>query len=292
MSKSDAAQLKSSIATSTRAVEYARRVANSDESKLEMLINHLHTLSLLREANFRVEEAQAHHRQKPNPLLAANVASSLGFLYDRWGKAPKAREWYGRSLYLAEVGGFMDSDLGASVSNNLGMIEKKSGKETDSEHHYRNAHRIFQLLKGPDSTESAAVLNNLGVLLYTGKRLPEALAAHTQALQIRQKHFDHISGAGEADLRQTWQNLAAVYKAQGDHEKAASLLRQAGRLEAPSETSSANWVVSVFRESDPSNPALAATHKPPTNMAQPAFATAGVNESGRQGFKVETFDID
>jgi tetratricopeptide (TPR) repeat protein len=305
MPKSDAAQLKSAIATATRAVEYARRVANADETKLEMFINHLYTLSelrveegefmraesLLREACFRIDEAVAHHRNKPDPLIPANVASSMGFLYDRWGKADKAREWYKKSLGLAQTGGFLDSDLGASVSNNLGMIEKKDANFHEAEIHYRNAFRIFQQIKGHDSPDAAAVLNNLGVLLYTAKRHEEALQAHLSAMEIRQKQLIH--GNGEDDLRQTWQNLAAVYKMLGKHEEAAGFLRKVGASQSPSETTAVSWMVSNFRDVDPAltkavstNSVLNGTHAASVN----GKSTHSPNQRGK--FKVEVFDID
>jgi tetratricopeptide (TPR) repeat protein len=252
--------LKAAIAAATRAAENARRVMNSDETKLQSLIESLQELSelrveegefmraesLLREAMFSIQDAQKTHRQKPKPVLAANVATNLGFLYDRWGKLSKAREWYGKSLQLATEGGFLDSDLGASVSNNLGMIEKKSGNIETAEEHYRTALRVFELLKGEQSPEVSAVLNNLGVLLYTAKRWPEAQEMHERALALRQKSHDPATGAGMGDLRQSWQNLAAVLKARGELEKAATLLRQAGlQEEAPEVTPS--WIVKDFR---------------------------------------------
>ncbi len=307
MSKSDSTQLKTAIATATRAVEYARRVANSDETKLEMFINHLHTLSelrvqegefmraesLLREASFRIEEGHLHHRIKPNPLLSANVASSMGFLYDRWGKIDKAREFYEKSLHLAEVGGFLESELGASVSNNLGMIEKKANNLPAAELHYRNALRFFQRVTDKDGSEAAAVLNNLGVLLYSMKRQEEALEAHTQALAMRQKLAEAAPDSPASDdLRQTWQNLAAVHKARGDHESAAKLLRQAGMIQSPLETSSSNWVVNHFREQDGKLPGpLSTTAAAQQQQRRDAAATAGKNP-GNAGFEVEVFDTE
>lgn len=249
--------LRTQIAATTRAVEYARRVANVDESKLELLVDHLHTLSelrvnegdfsrgesLLREAMFRIEDANSNHRLRPRPILAANVASSLGYLYDRWNKTDQARKWYSKSLEMAETGNFFASDLGASVSNNLGMLDKKSGALASAEHHYRRSLEIFCVLKGSSSVEAAAVLNNLGVLLYTQGNHGEALQAHEQALAIRQKLHHPQTGEGFADLCQTWRNLAAVYKAQGLPEKAANLLRQVGLADEPVEAITPNWVI-------------------------------------------------
>jgi tetratricopeptide (TPR) repeat protein len=249
--------LRNQIASTTRAVEYARRVANVDESKLELLVDHLHTLaelrvvdqdysraeSLLREAMFRIEDANANHRLNPRPILAANVASSLGYLYDRWNKTDQARKWYERSLSMAEAGNFFHSDLGASVSNNLGMLDKKSGALATAEHHYRRSLAIFESLKGPQSAEVGAVLNNLGVLLYTKGTYAEAITAHEKALVIRQALHHPTTGEGFTDLCQTWRNLAAVYKTQGNVERAANLLRQAGLTDEPAEATTPNWVI-------------------------------------------------
>lgn len=249
--------LRAQIASATRAVEYARRAANLDETKLETLVDHLHTLaelrvlegdfsraeSLLREAMFRIKDANENRKLKPRPILAANVASSLGYLYDRWGKADKAREWYASSLEMAEAGGFLRSDLGASVSNNLGMLDKKDGRPAEAEAHYRRSLELFEEFKGKGSPECAAVANNLGVLLYTCSRQDEALALHEQALAVRQLLHNPVTGEGFRDLCQTWQNLAAVYKAKGNVDKAAALLRQAGLTDGPSEATTPNWVI-------------------------------------------------
>lgn len=253
-----AEDLRSQIGSATRAVEYARRVANQDESKLELLVDHMHTLaelrvhdgdfpraeSLLREAMFRIEDANANHRQRPRPILAANVASSLGYLYDRWNRGEQARKWYGKSLEMAEAGNFFHSDLGASVSNNLGMLDKKSGELESAERHYLKSLRIFRSLKGAESSEAAAVLNNLGVLHYTKGNQADALKAHLEAMNIRQTLHNAATGEGSQDLIQTWRNLAAVYKAQGNAEKAAILLRQAGVTdEQTTEATTPNWVI-------------------------------------------------
>ncbi len=249
--------LRNQIASVTRAVEYARRVANLDEGKLELLVDHLHTLaelrvqsqdfpraeSLLREAMFRIEDANANHRLKPRPILAANVASSLGYLYDRWEKEDQARKWYEKSLAMATVGGFFQSDLGASVSNNLGMLDKKSGALPAAEQHYQRSVEAFRTLKGNESTEVAAVLNNLGVLQYSQEKFTEALATHQQALAIRQTLFNPATNEGYQDLCQTWRNLAAVHKTLGNTEQASLLLRQAGLADEPTEATTPTWVI-------------------------------------------------
>jgi tetratricopeptide (TPR) repeat protein len=287
---------KSAIAAATRAVEYARRLVNSDDTKLEMLVEHLYTLSelrveegefmraesLLREAMFRIEDPQI-NRHKPRPNLAANVASSLGFLYDRWGKSSKAREWYGRSLSIAESAGFLDSDLGASVSNNLGMVEKSLENWDSAETHYRNAARIFELLRGAESSELAAVYNNLGALLHARERFDESLEAHEKALQIRQKLHDPISGKGMEDLRQSWQNMAAAYKGKGELEKAATLLRQAGVQAQSAEAPTPNWIVQDLRGS---TSGLAADG----GSRQHVERIPSDQPLARQGFKVEIFE--
>ena len=249
--------LRSQIAATTRAVEYARRSANIDSTKLELLVEHLHSLaelrvrtgdfsraeSLLREAMFRIEDANSVHRIAPRPILAANIASSLGYLYDRWNKTENARSWYQKSLDMAETGHFFESDLGASVSNNLGMLDKRHGALASAEFNYRRALDIFKKIKGSDSLECAAVTNNLGVLLYTQGDYPGAIQCHEAAMAIRQAHHNPATGEGLKDLCQSWRNLAAVYKTQGEAEKAATLLRQAGVSEEPSESATTNWVV-------------------------------------------------
>ncbi len=285
--------LRAQIAAATRAVEYARRAANLDESKLETLVDHLHTLgelrvvegdfsraeSLLREAMFRIRDANDNRKLKPRPILAANVASSLGYLYDRWGKSDKAREWYASSLRMAEEGGFLRSDLGASVSNNLGMLDKKAGALAEAEFHYRRSLQLFDEFKGGDSAEVAAVANNLGVLLYTMSRLPEALSLHEKALAIRQRLHNPVSGEGFRDLCQTWQNMAAVFKAQGNLDKTATLLRQAGVTEGPSEATTPNWVI---KEVGAAAPVIPASVEPP-----PQKPASGASRPPASAFKVE-----
>lgn len=248
--------VRARLAAALRAVEYARAAANADENKIENLVQHIHALSelrleegdysraegLLREALFRVEDLR-----HPRHLLLANVASSLGFFYDRTGKFDQAVRFYGKALASAQRGGFDFSELVASVENNLGMIHKKAGRFLEAQACYDRALAMFEQLKGATSVEAGCVLNNLGVLYYARHQHDQAQLLHERALRVREALNTATDGATDPallrDVRQSLQNLAAVYRTAGRAEKAEELLKRMGEMapEAVESAPSSPW---------------------------------------------------
>ena len=154
------------------------------------------------------------------------------------------------------------------------MIHKKAGRFLEAQACYDRALAIFEQLKGPTSVEAGCVLNNLGVLYYARHQHDQAQLLHERALRVREALSSAVEGppdpALQRDVRQSLQNLAAVYRTAGRAEKAEELLKRMGEM-AP-ET----------QESAPSSP----WHLPPppgtatSPVPAPARQTSGIPRAG------------
>lgn len=134
--------LERQIASASRSVEEARRMAYSDPARTGDLVEHISVLAdlrqkegdfrkaegLYREALFRVQDLR-----KPDHELLAGIYSLLAYLYDRWGKMDLAAQFYEKALKLSEQHGFQDADKAATIKNNLAMIFKSLRKQEKAE---------------------------------------------------------------------------------------------------------------------------------------------------------------
>jgi tetratricopeptide (TPR) repeat protein len=110
------------------------------------------------------------------------------------------------------------------------MIFKQLREHDKAERYYLEALETFQKLDGEQSARVASVYNNLGVLYYAKLDVDRAQDMHERALTIRQSFNE--GQMDPADLSQTFINLAAVYKASGDFQKAEASIDRAKRLRA------------------------------------------------------------
>jgi tetratricopeptide (TPR) repeat protein len=231
------ADLDRQISAASRSVEEARRLAYNDPSRLGALVEQISVLADLRQKDGDFRKAESLYREalyraqelrKPDPDLLTGIYSLLAHLYDRWGRMPQAAEFYEKALFISETNGLADSDKVATIKNNLAMIFKQIRQHDKAERYYLEALETFQKLDGEQSSRVASVYNNLGVLYYSKLDVDRAQDMHERALAIRQVLSD--GQMDPADLSQTFINLAAVYKASGDFQKAEASIDRAKRL--------------------------------------------------------------
>lgn len=229
--------LERQISSASRSVEEARRLAYHDPVRLGALVEQISVLADLRqkEGDFRKAESlyrealfRAQELRRPDPDLLTGIYSLLAHLYDRWGRMDKAAEFYEKALHISEDNGISDSEKVATIKNNLAMIFKGLREYDKAERYYIEALETFQKLDGDQSSRVASVYNNLGVLYYSKLDVDRAQDMHERALTIRQSLAD--GQMDPADLSQTFINLAAVYKAAGDFQKAEASIDRAKRL--------------------------------------------------------------
>jgi len=231
--------LEKQIASAARSVDEARRDAHRDVSRLGELVERINVLaelrqqegdfrkaeSLYREALFRIQETK-----KADPELVVGVYSLIAYLYDRWGKHEEAVGHYQTALKMGGQLGVMDGDKTATVKNNLAMLYKNMRRMDEARQCYAEALDGFRKAYGENSAKVASVYNNLGVLYYQSMEIEPALDMHVKALRIRESLTGKEFSAG--DLSQTYINLAAVYKALGDFQKAQDCIENAREVSA------------------------------------------------------------
>jgi tetratricopeptide (TPR) repeat protein len=231
--------LEQQIGSASRSVEEARRFAYHDPSRIGVLVEQISVLADLRqkEGDFRKAESlyrealfRALEGRKTDHSLIIGIHSLLAHLYDRWGKTDQAVEFYEKALKISDEHGLSGSENAATIRNNLAMIYKHRRDYEKAENYYRQALDTFLALEGSSGQRVASVLNNLGVLYYTRLDVDRAQEMHEQALRIRQNLPE--SEFDPADLSQTCINLAAVYKATGDFQKAETCIEHAKQLRA------------------------------------------------------------
>jgi tetratricopeptide (TPR) repeat protein len=123
--------LERQIASASRSVEEARRLAYHDPVRVGALVEQISVLADLRqkEGDFRKAESlyrealfRAQELRKQDPDLLTGIYSLLAHLYDRWGRMDKAAEFYELALSISANNGLEESDKVATIKNNLAMI--------------------------------------------------------------------------------------------------------------------------------------------------------------------------
>jgi len=235
----DSSQIERLIATASRSVEEARRLAYHDSSKLGQLVEQISVLADLRQKNGDFRKAESLYREalyraqelrQPDPALVTGIHSLLAHLYDRWGRPDHAADYYQKALASAQAAAILDNENVAIIKNNLAMLFKQMRDYPKAERYYREALEIFRQCDGEHSPRVASVLNNLGVLYYTNMDVEHAQQMHEHALSIRESLGN--DQMDPADLSQTYINLGAVYKATGDFRKAEDCVDRAKRIRA------------------------------------------------------------
>ena len=118
------ATLERQIATASRSVEEARRLAYHDPSRIGSLVEQISVLADLRqkEGDFRKAESlyrealfRAQESRKNDADLLTGIYSLLAHLYDRWGRMDKAAEFYEKALHISEDNGLGETEKVATI---------------------------------------------------------------------------------------------------------------------------------------------------------------------------------
>jgi tetratricopeptide (TPR) repeat protein len=236
MNPKDQQVLNARLTVASKQVEERRRYAHRFPERVWDLIDALKSLASIREevADFdRAErlyrEALGHARsaRKPRSEVIFGLQSHLGYLYDRLAEPEKAINAYQQALDLADSTPVTDPEGLGVVNNNLALLHKNRGEFAQAERRYDIA--LDALRQSPieaTGPKVASVYNNLGVLHYTAQNPAKALEMHQRALTIREQAAKGNPGL-KPDVRQSFNNLAHVYRTLGDASKADFYARQA-----------------------------------------------------------------
>lgn len=226
--------LEKQIAAASRSLEEERRNTYRDPARLGNLIESINVLAELRAQQGEFHKAESLYREAlsriqevktSDPELSVGVYSLLAYLYDRWGKLREAADLYVKALELGRKHGINSSEKIATINNNLAMIHKGMRDYEGAARYYKEALEGFRQLLGENSPQVASVYNNLGVLYYQNLDIDSAMEMQLKALRIRENLSTSQLEAG--DLSQTYTNLSAVHKAQGDFKQAHECIEKA-----------------------------------------------------------------
>jgi tetratricopeptide (TPR) repeat protein len=230
-------RLEKQIAAASRSLEEERRNTYRDPARIGDLVESINVLAELRAQQGEFHKAESLYREalsriqevkSSDPELSVGVYSLLAYLYDRWGKLQEAADLYAKALELGRKLGVNSSEKIATIKNNLAMIHKGMRDFEGAAKYYKEALDGFRQLHGENSPQVASVYNNLGVLYYQNLDIDGALEMHMKALRLRENLSAAQLEAG--DLSQSYTNLSAVYKAQGDFKKAHECIEKSRSL--------------------------------------------------------------
>ena len=131
--------------------------------------------------------------------------------------------------------------------NNRGVQLTRQAKYAEAEACYRQALDAWSHVANPDSVarDRAHTLENLGSLMRDTGHYPEAEKDLTQALT----DLEHAAGNASVDVGEVLENLAALYRAQGERGQAeAAALRADSILEEPERTYNRVLLGAIYNE--------------------------------------------
>ncbi|MCB1210995.1 MAG: tetratricopeptide repeat protein, partial [Verrucomicrobiales bacterium] len=149
--------LEKQIASASRSVEEARRLAYHDPVRIGALVEQISVLADLRQKEGDFRKAESLYREalfrvldlrKSDPELLSGIYSLLAYLYDRWGKMDEAARFYEKALELSERNGLAETDKVATIKNNLAMIFKSLRNHEKAEQYYHEALECFLRVDG------------------------------------------------------------------------------------------------------------------------------------------------
>jgi len=156
------------------------------------------------------------------------------------------------ALSLGSIGTICGAEGGVAKSNpielnNRGVLLTRQAKYAEAEACYRQALDAWMHVANPDSVarDRAHTLENLGSLMRDTGHYPEAEKDLTQALA----DLEHAAGNASLDVGEALENLAALYRAEGDRGRAeAAALRADSILEEPARTYNRVLLGAIYNE--------------------------------------------
>lgn len=173
-----------------------------------------------------IREAESHAAEIENipAELLINLRSYHAFLCESAERGYDAIVHYRYALDVAEENDLRLRETTAVIHNNLAMLLKKMERFEEAEKHYKIALLTLEELIGAETPRVASVYNNLGVFYYSQRKWNVAIRMHNRALKLRKRIYGDDSE--NYDIHQSYQNLAATYKASGNYPAATVLYRQ------------------------------------------------------------------
>jgi eukaryotic-like serine/threonine-protein kinase len=155
------------------------------------------------------------------PEITADLHTTIGTTYLNLGLLEAAENHLQKGLDIRlEYFPRRTADVALSL-NNFGKLLQMKGDLKAAEPLYLEALETFRLLK--IDAEVAKVLGNLGYLFALEGKNREAIAAHSEELEIRRALF----GENHPDVAKTLGSLATIFGILGERRKTESLHRQA-----------------------------------------------------------------
>ncbi len=156
-----------------------------------------------------------------NPTAAAMAAVSLiGVLRQDASRHKEAEHWARHAERALEAAG-SPSQLQADFHLGLGNFALSKGK--DPTKHYETALSVVRQERKPAGAQEALALHNLAIAHSIQGRLPKALKAHRQALQLRRR----LLSADHPEVAESIHSIANVLNRQGRFSEAVDEYRRA-----------------------------------------------------------------
>jgi tetratricopeptide (TPR) repeat protein len=193
------------------------------------------------EAEKRYKAVLAKTDEKADHIRAATL-NALGSVYQAQGRYAEAEPLHKRALAISEKESGPEG-LGVGVSlNHLGQLYGAQGRYAKAEPLFKRALAILEkqrqgpeLLRPAVDLQRAQILSNLAGLYVAQGRYAEAEPLYELALALAENILKLVPGGTSLDnvaeqhRIQALNNLAELYRAQGQDEKAERLLRKHGK---------------------------------------------------------------
>lgn len=145
----------------------------------------------------------------------ASTYDNIGYAYDSLKEEDRASDYFSRALAIRRMVLGKDHLLTASSYNNVGEICRKRGDYRQALDFYGKALEIQEKLLGKVHPAVAGTYNNMGLTFFRMGNKEKALACYEKALAL----FEQTLGEHK-NTRKVRSNLAELYEAQGEAEKA------------------------------------------------------------------------
>ena len=156
----------------------------------------------------------------PDHVSLASIYNNYGLVYKEMARYPDALAMFERALTIREKALHPDHLLVASVLNNIALVQRLRGDEDGAQDAFNRVLAIREKALGPDHPDVATAINNAVDTRWDAER---AAPLYLRALAIREAKLrpDH------PDIAQSLYNLALVYSASGQYDKAEPYCRRA-----------------------------------------------------------------
>ncbi len=172
-----------------------------------------------------LEKSRADAESSGSRGLLLTVLNEMMGYYRKTGEAEKGLESVYSALALLSELGLDNSDTGGVTLLNAATTLKAFKRQKEAIILYEKAEKVLLSCLSPDDGRIAGLNNNMALTLVDLGRLSEAEERYERALSILKGLFGR-----EADIANTYVNMAELYNALSDYEKLEYCLENAVKI--------------------------------------------------------------